>query len=179
MYLTELPLIILLALSIGFNEHVKTPGKLYPLIVTLILGILFILVFLMRFVRISNEEVRSLGRFSSRDSATLNEGKTLILTVMPRRRLHVAVFGNDGVPPALDWAQNEEYEIPDIFLYREKAVGNAHTAKKILEYFDVPPADAERATHDDGFFREYGALTVTSEKHNELFEIKIKFTKTI
>ncbi len=179
MLLTELPLIVLLALTVSFNGHVTTPGKLYPLIVTLILGIILILVYLFRLVRISNEEVRSIGRFSSRDSAVLNEGKTLILTVMPKRRLHVAVFGNDGTPPALDWAQSEDYEIPDIFLYREKAVGGARTAKKILEFFDVPRTDAEYAVRDDGFTREYDAITVTSERKNELLEIKIKFTKTI
>ena len=181
MYLTELPLAILLILALSFNDHVTAPGKLYPLIVTLILGMILTLVYLFRLVRISTEEVRSIGRFSSRDSATLNEGKTLILTVMPRHRLHVAVFGNDGTPPALDWAQSDKYEIPDIFLYRQKAVGGFKAAIKILEFFDVPRADAECAARvkDEGFFREYDALSVTSERRNELVEIKIRFTKTI
>ena len=179
MYLTELPLIVLLVLTVRLNEHVTTPGKLYPLMITLILGILFIFVYLFRLVRISNEEVRSIGRFSSRDSAILNEGKTLILTVMPKSRLHVAVFGNDGTPPALDWAQGDEYEIPDIFLYREKAVGGAHTAIKILKYFDIPESDAEDILKSDSFYREYDTTTVSEERRNELIEIKIKFTKTI
>ena len=179
MYLTELPLIALLIIAIRLNPQVETPGRLYPLIVTLSLGIILILVYLFRLVRISTEEVRSVGRFSSRDSAILNEGKTLIITVMPRSVLHIAVFGNDGTPPALDWAQNNEYEIPDIFLYRERAVGNARTAIKILEFFDISHADALSATGSESFTKEYDAISLISERRNELLEIKLKFKKTI
>lgn len=179
MYLTELPLVVLLILTIILNEKVTTPGKLYPLMITLILGIIFIFIYLFRLVRISWEEVRSIGKFSSGDSATLNEGKTLILTLSPRRKLHVAVFGNDGTPPALDWAQNDEYEISDIFLYREKAVGGARTAMKILDYFEIPKSDAETIITSNAFYQEYDALTVSTERRNELLEIKIKFTKTV
>ena len=179
MYLTELPLIVLLTLSIRLNSHLTTPGKLYPLIVTLILGIIFIFVYLFRLVRISYEEVRSIGRFSSRDSAILNEGKTLILTVMPRHRLHIAVFGNDGTPPSLDWAMNEEYDIPDIYLYRQRAVGNARTAEKILKFFSVPSSDARDALKCDAFSKEYDAVSLSAERRNEITEIKIKFKKTL
>ena len=179
MYLTELPLVVLLILTIRYNPHVTTPGKLYPLIVTLIIGMLFIYIYLFRLVMISTDEVRSIGRFSSRDSATLNEGKTLILTLLPRRKMRVEVFGNDGTPPALDWAQNEDYEIADIFLYRERAVGTRHTVARILEYFEVPKGDAQRAPIEDGFFAEYDFLTVSTEIRNELTEVKIRFTKTV
>ena len=179
MFLTELPLIALLAAAIYYNNLAEGFIKFYPLIAVLILGMIFIVVYLFRYVSISVEEVRSGGLFSSRDRATINAGKTLILTRMPRKRMRVELFGNDGVAPMLDWAQGDGHEIMDIFLYREKAIGGVKTAARVLEFFEIPDEDIDEAVFTDGFSKEYEAVSVSTAVCEGKTEIRIKFTKTI
>lgn len=179
MFLTELPLIALLIAAIYYNNLAEGFIKFYPLIAVLILGMIFIVIYLFRYISISEEEVRSGGLFSSRDRATVNEGKTLILTLRARKRMRVELFGNDGVAPMLDWAQGDEHEIMDIYLYREKAIGGPKTAARVLRFFDIPDEDIEDAVYTDGWSKEYEAVTVSTAVVEGETEIRIKFTKTI
>ena len=179
MYLTELPLLLMLMVTIYYNNMAEGFIKFYPLMVSLVLGMVFIFIYLFRLVSISVEEIKSIGPFSSRDRAVINEGKTLILTLCPGKRLHVDLFGNDGLAPMLDWAQNDEHEIIDIYLFRGKAVGGKGTAARVLRFFDVPDDEALRAVSEDGFEKEYESVTVTTEVRDDITEILIKFTETI
>ena len=179
MYLTELPLLALLIVAICYNGAAEGFLKLYPLIIAIILGMVFILIYLFRLVAISTEEVRSVGPFSSRDRAVINEGKTLILTLLSGGRMRVELYGNDGTPPMLDWAQNEEHELLDIYLYRDKAIGGKRTAARVLRYFEVPSDEAREIVESEKLFREYDAFNISVEKLDDATEISIKFTKTI
>lgn len=179
MFLSEIPVIIMLCLAIRFNSAVDNVLKLYPLIIVLSLFAVFILVFLFRMIIITEEEVKTIGLFTSRDSVILNEGKTLILTKKAHGKLGVAVFGNDGTPPALSWAQNDDYELPDIFLYRERAIGGNAAIKRVLTYFDVPEDEINALLTSDVYKREFEALLLTGEKREDIRELRIKFTKTL
>ena len=169
----------MLCLAIRYNYAVDSVVHLYPLIVVLSLFAIFILLYFFRAIIISEEEIRSIGVFSSRDSVILNEGKTLILTQKAHGRLGVAVFGNDGTPPALSWAQNEDYELIDIFMYRERAIGGEGAIRRVLTYFGVPTEEADKVFSLDEYDREFDAFLLSSKKCEDIREVKIKFTKTL
>ena len=179
MFLSEIPVILLAVLAISLNDSVETVPKLYPLIVLSILFALFIFIYFFRIIIISEENVRTLGVFSSHDNVILNQGKTLILTRKPHGNMGVAVFGNDGTPPALDWAKNEEHELLDIFLYRERAVGSDGDIRRVLNYFSVPSDDVDALFKTNSFNKEYECFILSAEKSEDNLEVKIKFTTTM
>ena len=81
-YLTELPVLILLWTAMRYNDRSEEIFKLYPLIVILSLAVIFILVYFFRLISVSRDEIRYLGIFSSRDSALITEGKTLVIKLL-------------------------------------------------------------------------------------------------
>ena len=179
MYLTEIPLIIIFAASIYLNDSLDTILKLYPLIVVTGAGIIFAFLFIFRVSVISNEEIKSMGLFSSHDSAIINKDKTLILSLHKHKKLKIALFGNDGRAPELDWLKGDNYTPIDIFLYRETAVGTKKTIKRVLKYFEVPEDDANDLILQKANKLEYENILVTAKIIDGVFEVKIKFKETI
>ncbi len=176
MLLTELPLIILLTLSIIFNNSAPAPFRLYPMIIIISAAIIFILIYLFRVVVISREEIKIIGPYSSRDKVIINKGKTLILTLKKRGGLTVSLFGSEG-RPALDWAAGDDFVPMEITLFKERTYAGRSGVKKILRYFDVPLAE-EIANGKDGSF-EYKDYTVNAVTEDGKRTIEIKFTNTI
>ena len=79
-----LPQAALLVGAILMNDTVDTLMRLYPLMAACALGIIFTFVYFFKAVVLSKDEIKYIGPFSSRDSAVINEGKTLILTKSQR-----------------------------------------------------------------------------------------------
>lgn len=179
MFLTELPLIILLAICIKNNAGVETVFKLYPLIFALIGGIIFIFIYLFRLVNISYEMIWATGRFSSRERALITKDKTLVITMNRRGWLKIEVFGFDEKPPMLDWAIDKDYQNIEVNLFRDRAVGGATSVRRVLKYFNVSEEDITCILEENSFNRSYGSFELSAEKKNEIKEIKIKFTETL
>ena len=178
-YLTELPVILLLAVAIHYNDGSDALFKLYPLQIFLGLVILFILVYFFRAITITYDEIRYHGLFSSRDSAVINKDKTIIITMKPARRLTVELFGNDGQLPALDWLKDSDAPPVDIFLFRGKAVGGKRTVRSVLKYFGVPEEDILRAFEDSSYSSECEDVYLSAEKKEDIHVFKIKMKETI
>ncbi len=179
-YLSEIPLIVLLVLAIIFNEAVDGVWKLYPLIITLILGILFILVYFFKVIILTTDEVEVFSVFTERDSATLNRGKSLIIGRISSGRIKVCVFGNDGKPPEFDFIEDgADYTPIDIFLLRGKALGGDGTLVRIMNYFDIPTEKAIKLTSADGEYEDEVLSATSVANSNGYQEIKITFKKTI
>ena len=176
-YLTEIPLALLLAAAIYYGPMTEGVFKLVPLMVTIISAMLFILVYFFRIVVISYEEVRYRGLFSSRDRAFINKDKTLIITMYPHGNLDIDLFGNDGQPPMFAGLKDEPPI--DIYLFRGRTIGSRRTVRSILGYFDIPDDDAMAALCDDSFAREYELVSFSSEKKEDIRELRIKFKETI
>ena len=176
-YLTEIPLALLLAVTIYYGPMTEGVFKLVPLMVALIFTMLFILVFFFRIIVISYEEVRYRGPFSSRDRAFINKDKTLIITMYPHGNLDVDLFGNDGQPPMFAGLKDEPPI--DIYLFRGRTIGYRGTVKSILRYFDIPLDDANQALRNDTFFGEYEQISFSAEKKEDIRELRIKFKETI
>ena len=176
-YLTEIPLALLLAVTIHYGPMTEGVFKLVPLMVTLISVMLFILVFFFRIVVISYEEVRYRGPFSSRDRAFINKDKTLIITMRPHGNLDVDLYGNDGQPPMFAGLKDEPPI--DIYLFRGRTIGSRRTVGSILTYFGICAADAAEALKCDTFSAEYELVSLSAEKKEDIREIRIKFKQTI
>lgn len=180
LFLTELPLIILLYFAIKFNNGVTGLVKLYPLIVVICAGIIFLFVYFFRAIIISREEIKIIGRFSSRDRAIINKDKRLVLTLCTAGKLTVELFGNDGKAPELDWAQSDEEYLPmEINLFRERAFGSFGSARAVLRYFSVPEEDIARLLSEDIFTCECDGISVCSVKKENIRALELKFLKTL
>lgn len=94
-----------------------------------------------------------------------------------KRKLHIALFGNDGQPPMFDGLRDEPSI--DIFLFRAKAVGGKKSVRKIMSYYGIPDADIERALSEDTIFGDYELVSFESEHREDIREIRIKFKETV
>lgn len=177
-YLTEIAPIILLTVSIIYNDEVKTVMKLYPLITVLSALIIFIAVYFFRGVSLSFDELKCIGWFSSRDKATVKKDRAVVISVLKRRRIRIELFGrSDDGESAYSWQKGED--VGEINLFRAKANGNLKTVKKLLKYFGVPISDTEQIISDEAFSKNYGDVTVSSETVNEEKRFRIYFNETM
>ena len=139
-----LPPIILLIPVIRFNNGVKTMMKLYPLMIALSGLILFFAVYLFRAVSISKKQIKCIGLFSSKEMAKIEPERTLVITVLKKRRLKLELFGkNEDTESSYAWLKNDES--CEINLFRATIGGKIKTAKKIVRYFenDKTPVSSE------------------------------------
>ena len=179
MYWVELPLAALLGVCIYYNRYAEGVFKLYPLIVALILGAAFITVYFFRAIRISYDEIRYIGLFTSRDSAVITEGKTLIIEEARHGKLVITLFGNDGVLPELDWLKSTGEAPRDISLFRGKAIGGQRTIAKIMTFFGVPREEAAKLLKESEFSGQYPIADVIGETKDGRRTVKISVTKTV
>ena len=171
---------IILTLSLKFNSVSDHLLKLYPLIIFTIGAIIFTFVYLFRFIAISYSEIKYVGRFTTRDSATVNEGKTLVIDILDKKRISIKLYGNEGYNPDIKWLVNDEGQVDDICLFRGKAFGDEGVAIRILNHFGVESQDDISAIFsEDGFTKTYENVTVNSLYENEHRQIKIRFDKTV
>ena len=179
MYLTEAPLAVIFILTLIFNSSASGHLKLYPLMLATLCAMVFILVYLFRFVTVSVEEIKIFGLFSSRDKAIINKGKTLILSRSKKGVYTVTLFGNDGERPMLDWTQGDDYVPVDINLFRERVYGGKRSFKKILKFFGISLEDTDAALEKEAGSFDYGDFTVTKATVEGREEIRIYFNETL
>ena len=176
-YLSELPPIVLLIFAISFNDKVDSLMQLYPLIIALSLFIIFISVYFFKGVLIKNDEIRVVGLFSGRDKAIINKNKTLAITVLPKGRLKLELFGNSEDFETYAWLKGDGDA--EINLFRARANGSRHSAKRILRFFGADNDAIQGLIREDGYFTEDQSISFKSETENECRKILIFFKKTI
>ena len=177
-YLTEIPVMILLWVTLSYNSESEDVFKFYPLIVFLCAAIVFIFVYFFRVISLSYDEIRFHGLFSSKDSAFISEGKTLTLELSKAKTLRVMLFEDAGKEPAFEWMKAEDVIHRDICVFRGKAIGGVGTAKKILRFYGVS-ADDSASVSLNGYSYEDENVRISTGNDGESAEIKIKFKKTI
>ena len=178
------PMTVVLVLSLAFNGDVDGALKLYPLIVFTVGAIIFTFVFHFRFIAISYQEIKYIGRFTSRDSATVNEGKTLVIELMEKNRVSIRLYGNEGYNPEIKWLTNENGEHGDICLFRGKAYGNGKygrelIAMRILDYLGVSAKHIDDILSDETYSATYENVSVRCLCENGNRQIRIRFDKTV
>ena len=178
-YLSEIPLMILLAVCWGVNDKVEGILKLYPLIIFLAAFIIFLAVYFFRMMEISWEEIRDIGLFSAKDDAMINKGKRLSITMLSRGRLKIELIGHDGEYAGFDWLKPEDGEPSDIALYRGNAYGGRGAVKRILSYFGADESDFDAILRGEGFSREYEYSGVESDTVDGCVHITVSINETL
>ncbi len=178
-FLTELPPIILLCLTLRFHGESESLLGLYPLEIFLALLMLFILIYFFRAISITYDEIRMHGFFSSKDRVYIKKGQTLVLTLMPRGRVRIEVMGAIGDEALYSWMKKEEAADHDISHFRESTYGGRRTVVKILRFFGVPAEDATRILQTEGELYKNDFIEVCSEEKNEVLETRIKFNELL
>ena len=173
------PMMLLLYLSVHFNSAADNLLKLYPLIVFSILAIIFTMVYLFRVVEISYGEIKYIGLFSSRDSAIITEGKTIVIDMLEKNKISIKLYGNEGFNPDIKWLQNEDGTVSDICLFRGKTYGKIAPVIRILNYFGVKSEDYDAIFTTDDFKKQYKNVTVSSLTVLEHKQIRIQMDKTV
>ncbi len=176
-FLVSIPLVLVMAAAIRLNDAVDTLMKLYPLIIACGAAIVFTFVYFFRAILVSKDEVRYIGAFSSRDSAVINEGKTLIFTLKNKNKIAIDLYGNDGVNAELDWLRGET--VHDTYLFRGKAVGGVGALSSVLRFFELPSEDIDRLLDSEELTLEYDDYTVKIGESSGERELRITFKKTL
>lgn len=177
LFLTEIPPIVILSLCIFYNNAVDTPQKLYPLIAFCCLAILFIFLYFFRLISISPEEIRTVGLFSSKDTAVVEKDKTLVFTLIPNNKIRVELYGK-SVAPGLNWMKSEDDEY-EINLYREKAIGGKAAVIRVLKSFGISNEECNSLFSNKEYEKTFDDLVAKSYFEDKNKIISIKFTKTI
>lgn len=177
----ELPVILLLLWAWNMNEATDGFIKLYPLIIFLMALIVFIPIYFFRIVEISYEEIRSIGWFSNRDSALINEGKTLKMKLLKGGKVKLYLVGHDDEYAGFDWLKpGDDDDCPrDITLYRGVAFGGRGAVKSVLSYFGVSENDYDAILGEDKVSFEYENVSVTAETGEEGREVSIRVNVTL
>lgn len=178
MYITEIPVVALLSIVIKYNGSAEGFLKLYPLMIALIGAFVFIFIYLFRFITISNDMVKSVGPFSTRDRALITKDKTLVLTLRKRGKIRVELFGYDDAP-TFSWVKVTEFEKKRVNLYRDRAVGGKGAIKRVLRFFDIPEEDIAAALESESFSGKYENYELSAEIINEEKAVKITFLETL
>ena len=175
----EIPLSFLLILSIKHNNSItSTPFKLYPLIAVTVLAMIFAIIYFFRVVKISLEEVRAIGVFSSRESAMVNEGKILVLRLENNNAIGISLIGNDGVTPGFDWLKTTGDAPRNISLFRERAYGSRGSVISLLSALGISRTESESLIDSD--FSAVGeCVSAISFINKDAREINITITKTV
>lgn len=177
MYLCELPLIFVLAVAIYFNPSMENPGKLYPLIIAMSLGIVFMFVYLFRGVSVSGEKIQSVGLFSSKDSVLITPDTTLQFTIRPKNMLKIELFG-DSDAPIFDWMDKSKAN-KFVNLYRDIAVGGFGQVRRVLLSFGVSGKDIDCLRTRDSIEIEYPEFVLKKDKSELGDKYSVYFTDNI
>ena len=172
-YATEIPLIVFLVISIINNDTADHIMKLYPLIIALSIGIIFIPIYFMRWVRISFDEIRCIGPFSGKDQTLISDNNRLSLTLTEDKRTRIELFGNSKDAVVYEWSKNDAPT--EINLFRKKALGGIKIVKRILKHFGVSEADIENAVNADTYSSDYPLFTFNTVTIGEKKEYNLVF----
>ena len=178
-FLIEIPLMTLLTICWSMNSEVDGLLGLYPLIIALSGGIVFMAVYLFRLVEISWEEIRDIGLFTRRDNGLVSKGRTLELRLKAHGVVGITLMGHDGEYAGYDWLKPEDGAPIDIALYRGNAYGGKSAIKKLLCYFGASVDEASALVEMDTARAEFEYASAVASREDDILLIKIHINATL
>ena len=172
-YLTELPVLILLALVISHNQYAENLLKFYPLIILLSAAAIFIAVYFFRGVYITREQVKEIGLFSGREREVIKKASTVVITLRKRGRMNLDLWEYSS-EPAFDWMKKDDDVTKDVRVFHSVVIGRRRSAERVLRYFGVDSSVAENIFSDATAVYEDQSIRVHSEENHDTREIHIK-----
>lgn len=177
-YLIELPLMLMLGITIRLNGNADDIFKFYPLIIILSLGIIFIAIYFFRGVFLTVDEISDIGLFSKRESELIKKEGTLVLTIRRKGKMNIDLWDHSD-EPAFDWMKKEDDPTRDVRVYHRVAIAGRKTAVKILGLFGVDSTKAAELTEKECAAFENDDIKVTNEQKHDCLEIRIRFLKAV
>ena len=176
-FLTELPIMVLLVICCRVNDDIDGLLKLYPLIIALAALIIFLAFYFFRLVEISWEEIRDIGLFTRRDEAVITRDTALVITLPKRGKMKLILLGDRGTA-AFDWMKPGEgsRELP---IYRGNAYGGARAAARVLGYFGAAEGDIDAILKGGAVSFTYKYSAVSAKNSDDGREIRIDITETL
>ena len=178
-FLIEVPLMALLMICWNMNEQVDELLKLYPLIIALAAGIIFMAVYLFRLVEISWEEIRDIGLFTRRDSGLISKGRVLELRLKAHGLVSITLMGHDGEYAGFDWMRPDDGAPADIALYRGNAYGGKRAILKLLRYFGADESQAAGLVGMEIQTADFEYASATSSREDDSLFIRISINETL
>lgn len=168
-FLTEIPLVLLLAVTLHHHDSSQDLLKFYPLEILTVAAMVAVFLFFFRTVTVRMDEVRRFSSFGERDGHTIEEGEELVLLFDNKGYLQLTVEGED-VPPDFAWCQSEKRRR---VLFRARITFPRISASAILSLYGF--RDCEGA-FGEGEFRassEYAFLLATDTEHGRRLTITV------
>jgi hypothetical protein len=176
-FLVCLPPLFVFILCLIYHPRTTTKLGLFPLEFAMLGVIAFSIMFFVRTVRISFEEVRVTGIFSDHDHMDMVLGRQIILVQYPHNNLGIYVYGEDFAEEKF-WLLNEKPK--EHILMRARAVGGEKSMKRVLRYFGLNEEIAQAVLSDpkmsiyEGEYINVETLTV-----DERFVVRIFLKRQI
>ena len=176
-FATEIPVLAMLAIVISVHDSAPSIVKFYPMEIALAAVAALIVVFFFRAVQISKKAICEIGRFSSREKATIEEGKRLVFTLASKRRLTVELYESTNSAPSLPFASGV---CSDINLFRAKTLGNIKTVRKTLIYFGLTAAEADALIENPPKEeKSFENIAVRAEEKHDVCIFHMRMLKTL
>ena len=177
LYLTEIPVLALLAVVISVHDTAPTIVKFYPLEIALSAVAILILLFFFRAVLISVDEIREIGLFTSRDKAMIEEKKTLVFTLASKKNMTVELYESSENAPALPWASDVSSEIN---LFRARTRGNEKSVRRVLLCFGLSVEEADAMINDPPAKEvAFENVAVSFEEKHDVTIYRLRVLKTV
>ena len=153
-------------LCLIYHPRTTTKIGLFPLEFAMLAVIAFTIMFFIRTVKISYEEVRVTGIFSDHDHMDMVLGRELILVKYPHNNLGIYVYGEDLSEESF-WLLNEKPK--EHILMRARAIGGDTSIKRTLLYFGLDEEQAQtllsgETTELHGEYVDVSTLVVDEKK---------------
>lgn len=168
-FLSEIPLAVLLAITLRHHDSSQDLLKFYPLEILTVAAMIAVFLFFFRTVTLRMGEVRKFSAFDEREAHTIEEGQTVALLFDNKGYLQLTVEGEDEAPD-FAWCQSERRQR---VLFRTRTTFPRISASAILSLYGF--TDDEGA-FGEGEYRatsEYATLLCTDTEHGRRLAITV------
>ena len=140
-FLTEIPLILLLCVTIQNHSSSTELLQFYPLEIVTVCAIIATFLYFFRTATLTPLTVRKFGAFSERETHDLSVGETIVLLLDERGYLHITVEGEDDAP-GLSWCKSDRRHR---VLFRTRVILARQSAHAVLSLYGLSASDASAA----------------------------------
>ena len=175
-FLVTLPPLFVFILCLVFHSRAEGKLGLIPLALAMLGVIAFSILFFLRTVKITGEEVREAGLFSGGEHMDLLLGRELILVRYPHNNLGVYVYGEDNAEERF-WLLCEKPK--EHVLMRSRAIGASRSIARVLAFFKVEPSRIRELSTLENQSYEGELVDVCTQTENENLIVRIKIKKEL
>ena len=175
-FLVSLPPLFVFVLCLIFHSRADGKLGLIPLALAMVGVVVFTVLFFLRTVKITNEELRETGIFSGGERMDLLLGRELILVRYPHGNLGVYLYGEDNSEEQF-WLLCEKPKAH--VLMRARAIGASRSIGRVLTFFGVDADQIEALSSTEGLSYEGEFVNVVTQSENENLVVRIQIKKQL